>query len=120
MASALVFDEVAKGDEGAARARLALLSNVEQLEITAEVEELVDALMLQGALPSNASDDATHIAVATVYCIDYLVTWNPKHIANPVKLPDVYRALSALNYPSLGICTPARLMEVPNGRTPRP
>lgn len=33
-------------------------------------------------LPAKASDDAIHIAVATVHGLDYLLTWNCKHIAN--------------------------------------
>jgi hypothetical protein len=34
------------------------------------------------ALPEKANEDSLHIAIATIYGLDYLLTWNCKHIAN--------------------------------------
>lgn len=52
------------------------------LELTDTIEDLGMQLLTRSNLPAKASDDAIHIAVATVHGLDYLLTWNCKHIAN--------------------------------------
>ncbi len=44
---------------------------------------IVEALVEQGIVPAKAVEDALHIAVATIHGVDYLLTWNCRHIANP-------------------------------------
>lgn len=51
-------------------------------EVTETVENLAAQFMARSNLPPKASDDAIHIALATVNRLDYLLTWNCKHIAN--------------------------------------
>ena len=75
-----------------AAARLKAISGLPLLEVTSAVEELASQFMLRSNLPDKASDDAIHIALATVSQIDYLLTWNCKHIANaqlPLKLREI-------------------------------
>lgn len=38
--------------------------------------------MASGVLPPQVAHDAAHIAVAAVHAVDYLLTWNCKHLAN--------------------------------------
>ncbi len=52
------------------------------LEITEEPELLTKAIISSGAIPQHAVRDAAHIAVNAVNDIDYLLTWNCKHLAN--------------------------------------
>jgi len=52
------------------------------LDITLEAVNLAERLIEQNAIPKQAAEDALHIAVATISGMDYLVTWNFKHIAN--------------------------------------
>ncbi len=113
VASDLVVDEAGAGNAHGVRARMAVLNSVMVLDTTAAVIALVDELLSQGALPRKAAADATHIAIAAVNRTNYLVTWNFKHIANPVQLPRINRAYRALNHRPAVICTPAALMEVP-------
>jgi len=47
------------------------------LELTEEALELAQAFLNQSNLPSKASNDALHIALATVYGLDYLLISNP-------------------------------------------
>src|SRR5262245_44355827 len=51
-------------------------------EITEDAESLTQAIMAAGMLPPHAVRDAVHVAVAAVHAIDYLLTWNCKHLAN--------------------------------------
>ena len=68
--------EAARGDTEQARQRLAMLAGLPSLPITPEVENLADEFLRTGALPPAARSDAIHLAVATIVCGDYLLTWN--------------------------------------------
>jgi predicted nucleic acid-binding protein len=80
--SDIVEREVTAGDPVSARARLEIVLNFPGLPVPAEAERLAARLVAVHALPPNAADDALHIAVAAVHGMDYLLTWNCRHIAN--------------------------------------
>jgi predicted nucleic acid-binding protein len=77
-----VLDEVASGDQDAARRRLEIIQGLPLLDINNEVGELAQALLEFVQLPPKAAPDALHIAVAVVNGMDYLLTWNCTHLAN--------------------------------------
>ena len=77
------IDEVSRGDSIVAAKRLELLSQASVLEITPRVESLTKRLLAAGLVPASVASDAIHIATASVHRMDFLVTWNFKHIANP-------------------------------------
>jgi hypothetical protein len=64
--------------------------------------------------PERAAVDAVHIAVAAVNGVDYLVTWNCKHIANPASRGTIEAVCRAAGYVPTAICTPPELIEVPD------
>jgi predicted nucleic acid-binding protein len=80
--SQVVLDEVAKGDAEISTKRLELLQDFPLLAVNNTVQNLAVKFLAQSNLPPKAADDALHIAVATVYGLDYLLTWNCRHIAN--------------------------------------
>ena len=80
--SELVATEASGGDEDAAQERVAFLRGIRRLRITDAAGELAARLVESGAVPMMAAEDALHIAVAAVHGVDYLLTWNCKHIAN--------------------------------------
>ena len=110
LTSQFVLDEAAAGDSTAAAERLALLNDVELLEITDEVAPLADRLLREGALPTKARLDALHLAVATVHRIDYLMTWNCKHLANALLWHRISKACRAAGFEPPTICTPLELL----------
>lgn len=61
-------------------------SNINYLEFNDEISEVTDAYLKRGILSSNYRNDAMHIAYATVYKIDILLSWNFKHIVNMNKI----------------------------------
>ena len=110
-ASALVVSESRTGDPEAARARLGILGTLPLLDATGPAVELTEKLLDQGAVPRSAAEDAAHIAIAAANGIDYLVTWNFRHIANATmrsRIEDVCRR-SGFGPPV--ICTPSELVE---------
>lgn len=109
-ASELVLRECAAGDPDAAQRRIAALEGIQLLEVTRESLELAKGLVSAGIVPAKASEDALHICIATVHFVDYLLTWNCRHIANPemqARIAEHFRS-SGLFLPF--ICTPEELM----------
>ena len=105
--SQLVIDEASAGDPTAARDRLALLDDLPLLDIQhSEVQSLADRLIANHLLPEKAAADARHVAVAAVFGVDYLLTWNCKHIANAETLPRIYRLLRDSGFEPPLVVTP--------------
>ncbi|HEX6037581.1 hypothetical protein [Longimicrobium sp.] len=106
-----VVGEARDGDSRMAAARLALLDPITILAENAEVQALASALRHGIPLPARAHADAAHVAIAAVYGLAYLLTWNCKHIANPKLIPRIARICSAWGRNAPVLCTPAQLLE---------
>lgn len=77
------LNEAGEGAPDMAIQRLVMLRDIRVIPVTIDVANLARLLVASGLVPDIASPDAVHIALASVHQIDYLVTWNFKHIANP-------------------------------------
>jgi predicted nucleic acid-binding protein len=108
--SQVVLDEVALGDIEIATQRLKILRDFPLLEIDRAVQNLAAQFLSKSNLPPKASDDALHIAAATVYGLDYLLTWNCKHIANAQIQKKLVQISLDAGYELPTICTPYELM----------
>lgn len=108
--SAAVIDEASEGDPALASERLRFLSDLPLLTITPAAHDLKTMLLRERSLPWNAEVDALHIATAAVHGIEYLLTWNCKHIANAVTLPSIYAVCRDAGYEPPFVCTPQELM----------
>lgn len=104
-----VIAEASAGDPGAASGRLAAIESLPLLDITVEVEDLASALVASEIVPRKASEDAVHIAVATVHGMDYLLTWNCRHIANAEIRYRLADSMLERGYYLPVICTPEEL-----------
>jgi hypothetical protein len=109
-ASELVLEECAAGNPEAAQRRLELLKDLPILSANEEITELAERLVADGPIPARAAGDALHIAFATIYQCDYLLTWNCRHIANAEIQRSVRRLLDYLDLELPVICTPEELM----------
>jgi hypothetical protein len=107
VSSQLVVDEAGAGDPTASAERLLYLDGLPLLDIEHPgVAPLADRLIAEHLLPLKAAADARHVAVSTVFGVDYLLTWNCKHIANAETLPGIYRVLRDSGYEPPLIVTP--------------
>ena len=105
--SQLVLDEVGAGDNEAAAERLQLLNGIPLLDAEdPRIDAITNELLAAHLLPEKARSDAEHVAIATVHAVDYLLTWNCKHIANADSLPKVYWLLTEMGYSPPLIITP--------------
>lgn len=108
--SALTIEEAGRGHPEAAERRVDALKGIATLPITQAVVEVTDALIQGRALPAGAQNDAVHIAVSAVHRIDYLLTWNFRHLANAEARPIIRRVCEAYGYVGPEICTPSELI----------
>ncbi|MFN7351051.1 MAG: type II toxin-antitoxin system VapC family toxin [Dolichospermum sp.] len=108
--SQAVLKETTQGDAKIASQRLEIFSNLSLLNLNQSVLDLAEQFLGRSNLPAKAYIDAVHIAVATVHGIDYLLTWNCKHIANA----QIQRKLAEISidfgYELPILCTPYELL----------
>ena len=109
-ASDIVIEEAGRGGREAAERRLEALSGIPLLAITEEVVLFSETLVEKGAVPRKAIGDSLHIAVTAVHGVDYLLTWNTRHIDNAETKPIIRRICVENNYGYPEICTPQELM----------
>ena len=109
--SPVVLDEIAGGDQQAQALRLQLVANMPPLAVDERIISLAEAICEVIRLPERAQADAYHIAIPSVHGIDYLVTWNCKHIANAFMLRKIEQVVRAKGYTMPVVCTPEELME---------
>ncbi len=110
--SELVLDEAGAGDDEAAAERLQLLEGIPILDADdPAIRTVAYELLARHLLPEKARSDAQYVAIATVHAIDYLLTWNCKHIANADVLPKVYRLISEMGFWAPLVVTPEEFSE---------
>ncbi len=109
--SELVHEEAGKGDPSASGERLAAIAELSILAISDEAVSLADQLVSSGTIPRSSAADALHIAVAAANGIDYLLTWNCKHLANAAHRNQIKALVEKAGYECPVICTPEELME---------
>ena len=108
--SELVLAEASAGDPDAAQRRLNSLEGIPKLALTDETKVLASGLISGGGIPAHAQADALHIATACVHGVDYLLTWNCRHIDNAARKPIVRSICNAAGYTCPEICTPLELL----------
>ncbi|AFZ07656.1 hypothetical protein Osc7112_3273 [Oscillatoria nigro-viridis PCC 7112] len=108
--SQAVLNEVAQGDAEIAVQRMELLGGVPLLELNQAVRDLASQFLTRSNLPPKAHIDAIHIAVATVHGLDYLLTWNCKHIANAQIQGKLAEISFDFGYELPILCTPYELL----------
>ncbi len=108
--SDIVVEEAQKGNRKQAELRLEAIKSFKVLKINAKGEILANLLLSKNAIPSNAPEDALHIAVATVNSINFITTWNFKHINNPFMRDKIKTIIENAGYECPVICSPEELL----------
>ena len=108
--SGVTVEEARRGNPDAGARRLNALSSIPVLPITQAAVDLSKELFQGGALPAKAGNDALHVAVSAVHGVDYLLTWNCRHLDNAEIKPIVRRVCALQGYICPEICTPQELM----------
>ncbi len=108
--SELVLEEIGTGDLQAASNRLAIVENIPVLVATDSAKELAKALIVENAISASSAEDALHISIAAVQGIDFLLTWNFKHINNANMRDKITQVVNHLNFRSPILCSPEELI----------
>ena len=112
--SQIVLDEIGFGDTEMAERRNQAMEGIPLLQLSDEVKELAVKVLASGLLPITADRDASHIALASAYEMDILLTWNCRHIANATIQQRLRRLVEAAGFTLPVICTPEELLESEN------
>lgn len=107
--SALIEEEISRGDSLAAQRRLQLIKDIPSLSISDEAVNLAKLLLSQGVVPKGSEEDALHISVASAQGVEYLLTWNFKHINNAEMKSGIFRVVESCGYACPQICSPEEL-----------
>ncbi len=109
--SDVVITEIRQGNEIAAQRRIDALAGLTVLELSPEAVILALELINAGAVPPHSLPDAQHIAIAVVNGIEYLTSWNYKHIVNETKRQHIDQVCRAAGYQPTILYTPVELIE---------
>ena len=110
--SDVVVEEAERGDPEAAVRRVEALSGIPILAVTDAVVALSKAIIQEGAIPPKALGDSLHVALSAVHGVDYLLTWNYRHLDNAETKPIIRSVCAIHGYTGPEISTPQELMGV--------
>ncbi len=106
-----VIEESSRGDEIKVQERLFAIHTFVVLETDNKTQELAERLIRDEAVPAKCPEDALHIAVAATHGIDFILTWNFKHINNPFMMKRITGVVTKAGYSMPVICSPEEFME---------
>ena len=107
--SALVESEISQGDAAAVKRRLRAVEDIPSIAISPEAQRLAEDLLAQGAVPASSEEDALHIGIAAAAGVEYLLTWNFKHINNAQTRAAIIAVVEAHGYVCPMLCSPEEL-----------
>jgi hypothetical protein len=108
--SETVLLEIGRGHPAFAAARLAVLRDLPVLGDLPLASQITKRLLAEGIMPPTAEDDAAHLGLAAAHHLEFLLTWNCRHINNPALERRIQRVCADCGAVCPVICTPAELM----------
>lgn len=109
--SAATIAELRRGSHPKRQAKMDMVSGLPRLEINDAVEEIVEVYISNTLMPRDQLGDALHLAVASYYKIDFLLTWNCVHLANANKQVHIRRINERLRLFTPELVTPLELID---------
>lgn len=108
--SAVVIKEADKGDPREVEKRRKFLEQFPVLDATPEIQQLIETYLEENVVPIGSGQDAAHLAFASVHRIDFLCTWNFKHLANVFALRRLRQVNEKRGLFVPQVCTPEELL----------
>ena len=107
--SEVVIREAGKGNRKEAEKRSEFLQQFPSLVATPETQRLTELYIEKGVVPIGNAEDAAHLALASVHQIEFLCTWNFKHLANVLALRRFRQVNEKRGLFVPQVCTPEEL-----------
>ena len=108
--SEAVLEELNEGSYPNKQDVLDLVEDVSIVSIDRPVIEIVNAYIINKAMPKNPRGDALHLALATYHKCDFLLTWNCNHLANANKFVHLNAVNILLGYLTPHLITPLEML----------
>jgi len=115
--SVAVLDELATGNYPNKDSALSLVDNLPLVAVRSSIVEIVEAYIRYKVMPGDPTGDALHLALASYYKCDFLLTWNCNHLANANKFGHIRRVNVALGLFVPSLVTPLELLGGQNETT---
>lgn len=110
--SQLVIDELEDAPDSV-RAEFERIPETQIVRVayTAETIRLRDAYLAAAVVGAASSDDAHHVAIATVHGVDMIASWNFKHLVNVNRMEGFNAVNEAEGYPAIAIHSPLEFID---------
>lgn len=108
--SEIVIDEISQGNPDLIKERLEIIKEIKALKLTNEIENIASKYMEFFNFPDKLVRDIYHVSYCVFYNIDFLLTWNCKHIANAHFKIQLEKLNNKLKLYTPMICTPEELL----------
>lgn len=110
ISSSAVIDELRDGKHPLHREKLELMESVKLLPYTDEISEIVSCYIARKVMPNDPRGDALHLAYASFYKCDILLSWNCKHIVNHQKAGHIQLVNQQMGLHVPALVTPFELL----------
>ena len=114
VSSLAVIEELRDGTSEKTQDRVDLVENLEMLSISPRIRRITQTYINRLIMPQDPFGDALHLAIASFYNVDALLTWNYKHIANLNKIYRIRQVNQELGLPTPDLVTPLNYLGVDN------
>ncbi len=110
--SDIFFEEIQKAspEKRDALVKIAAPFDLESLPLTEEAEALADRYVQEMVIPKKYRNDALHIAIASVYNMDVIVSWNFEHMVKLKTRRAVHAINTLMGFKPIDICSPQELI----------
>jgi len=108
--SSFVIDELEEAPNRKRESALALVKSFEILDLSDTLEDVIAFYIDHHLVPQDAAGDAAHLAMASLHNVDFLLTWNIRHLANANKFQHLRVINGRLGLSAPTITTPIMLM----------
>ena len=105
-----VIDELERGNYSHQEESLRLINDLPFLVVNREILDLTKIYIANKIMPKDPTGDAMHLALATYYKCDFLLTWNCNHLANANKFGHIERVNAMLGLATPRLVTPLELL----------
>jgi hypothetical protein len=111
LVSDAVIAEAQIGDDDAVRSRMVYCDALALLDLHSGTEQLVEHLLRKKAIPAKAYTDAVHIAIASLAQVEFIASWNFRHIVGATARRNIEFALIEVGAYAPVIATPEEILE---------
>ena len=108
--SDIVIREINRATQPKRDLLLEVVRGIPILAATAQSDSLAEAYIQAGALPRGSIEDAMHVAIATLYNVDALISWNFGHLVNIRRAKAIATVNASKGLPHIEILSPEEVI----------